>query len=308
LSLQKRILAFGNPVYDKIVTPFIGGGERVLSGCSTNACLAITKLGEHATLVGSVGPDFSEQLREDLERWNVKSDLLPSRQTGGFSLIYDERGDRELTVLGVADPISTNKNGFGDADFVLFGPILGETPVKLAERVRATMAAPIFLDPQGLLRRLEGNKVVHVLSDEFVAMARLTMVIKANELETHIVTGLQPRRDPEAAVRALHRFGCRIAVVTLAEAGSIIYDGQQLYRIPPYTTRAVDPTGAGDTYAAGFMVKYLETPHDLTAVGCFASAVASIMVENSGPAFPLTRTEADRRTQALLAGPPQLLL
>jgi hypothetical protein len=54
------------------------------------------------------------------------------------------------------------------------------------------------------------------------------------------------------------------------------------------------------------MVRYLETPDDLLACGCFASAVASVMVENSGPEFPLTRAEADRRTAVLLSGPHEL--
>jgi hypothetical protein len=50
----------------------------------------------------------------------------------------------------------------------------------------------------------------------------------------------------------------------------------------------------------------MENPHDLTAVGCFASSVASVMVENSGPDFPLTRAEADRR-QAILLSQPKIL-
>ena len=306
--MQKHIVAFGNPVYDTIVTPVLPRRDRVLSGCSTNACLAVAKLGEQATLVGTVGPDFSERLKADLARWGVTAHLWPSQQTGGFSLIYDERGNRELAVLGVADPIPAHADGFAHADFVLLGPVLGETQPALAHRLRASTSATILLDPQGLLRGLHGTEVTHALSDEFVSIARVATVVKANELETQVVTGLNPRRDPEAAVRALHSSGCQIAVVTLAEAGSIIYDGQTVHTIPPYTTHAIDPTGAGDTYAAGFMVKYLETPGNLMEVGCFASAVASVMVENSGPAFPLTRAEADRRAQALLNGPRRLLL
>jgi sugar/nucleoside kinase (ribokinase family) len=109
-------------------------------------------------------------------------------------------------------------------------------------------------------------------------------------------------------VRALHAFGCKIAIVTLAEAGSIIFDGTRIYEIPPYEVDAIDPTGAGDTYAAGFMVKYLETPDDLTGVGCFASCVSSIMVSNSGPDFPLTRAEVERRQKTLLDGPLKIKL
>ena len=304
----KTILAFGNPVYDLISTPALRRNDRVLSGCSTNACLAASKLGEESILVGTVGPDFNERLSRDLDYWKIGSHLYPSIQTGGFSLLYDEHGNRDLAILGVADPIPPSADGFNRADFVLIGPILGETGPELVHHIHSMLAVPILLDPQGLLRVLHNGWVHHEHTREFDEIAALSTVVKANELETQVITGIDPRQDPEGAVRALHRHGGQIAVVTLAEAGSIIFDGQDIVQIPPYTTNAIDPTGAGDTYAAGFMVKYLETPHDLAAVGCFASAVASVMVENSGPDFPLTRQEADRRAVQLLEGPLRVKL
>jgi len=306
--MTKRILAFGNPVYDVIMTPAIVRRERVLSGCSTNACLAVSKLGEQAVLVGAVGPDFQDTLAQDLTNRGIQYNLIPSRQTGGFSLIYDARGDRELTILGIADPIPDTADGFNQVDFVLLGPILGEINTGLVKLLRQETSAPILLDPQGLLRGLRGDEIIHEKTDAFVEIAAMSTVVKANELETRVVTGIEPREDPEGAVRALHGFGCKIAITTLAEAGSIIYDGEQYTYIPPFEVNAIDPTGAGDTYAAGFMVKYLETPHDLAAVGCFASAVSSVMVENSGPDFPLTRAEAERRQAKLLSGPLRLKL
>lgn len=309
-SMKKHILTIGNPVYDLILTPALQVRERVLSGCSTNASLAVAKMGEQAVLLGTVGPDFAARLYKDLNHYGIQSELFASRQTGGFSLVYDGRGNRELSILGIADPIPVSADGFNEneIDMVLLGPILGEISVDLVKYIKSRLSVPILLDPQGLLRRLDGEIVIHEITDEFIQIAPLSSIVKANELETQTVTGIDPRLDPEGAVKALFQFGPEIAVVTLAEAGSIIYDGKKITIIPPYTTNAIDPTGAGDTYAAGFMVKYLETPNDLLAVGCFASAVASVMVENSGPAFPLTRQEVDARTARLLVRPHQLLL
>lgn len=307
--MSKRILAYGNPVFDIILTPDIVREDRVLSGCSTNACLAARKLGEEATLIGTVGPDFNDRLASDLERWDIQAKLFPSKESGGFRLVYDHKGDRTLSVLGVADPIPAEADGFAGADFILLGPILGEIPVELVRQLRSYTSTPMILDPQGLLRvRRPGEGIVHERTEAFEQIAPFCTVIKANELETRVITGLEPRRDPEMAVRGLHEWGAEISIVTLAEAGSIIYDGEKVYPIPPYRTHAIDPTGAGDTYAAGFMVRYLERPDDLTQVGCFASAVASVMVENSGPQFPLTRAEADRRAEALLRGPLEIAL
>ena len=55
------IVAFGNPVYDYIKTPVVTTGERVLSGCSTNGCLALARLG-HATAVLTKPADASTLL------------------------------------------------------------------------------------------------------------------------------------------------------------------------------------------------------------------------------------------------------
>lgn len=305
--MEKRILAFGNPVYDVISTPVLIRTDRVLSGCSTNACLAAARLGLKATLVGSVGPDFQSILEADLRQRSVNFHLLPSAQTGGFSLrYYDDQGNRELSLLGIADPIRYHADGFNRADFILIGPILGEVNADLVRRIRAQTNTPILTDPQGLLRNQKDGHIFHEMTRDFAEIACLSTILKANELETRVVTGIDPRLDPEKAVKALYQTGCQIAVTTLAEAGSIIYDGQRLVSIPAYRTDAIDPTGAGDTYAAGFMAKYLETPGDLAGVGCFASAVASVMVENSGPDFPLSRAEADRRQQILLSQPQEL--
>jgi sugar/nucleoside kinase (ribokinase family) len=305
--LEKRILAFGNPVYDVISTPALVRKDRVLSGCSTNACLAAALLGVRATLVGTVGKDYQAALEADLRQRNIEYHLQPSSQTGGFSLLYyDNQGNRELTLLGIADPIRFYSNGYREVDFILIGPILGEVNADLVRQIKAETDTPILTDPQGLLRNQNNGQIYHEMTRDFVDIAKMSTIVKANELETRVVTGIDPRIDPEQAVKALHKFGCKIAVTTIAEAGSIIYDGEKIYLIPAYKTNAIDPTGAGDTYAAGFVTKYMESPDDLTAVGCFASAVASVMVENSGPDFPLSRAEANRRQEILLKQPKVL--
>lgn len=307
--MTKRVVAFGNPVYDIISTPALRRNDRVLSGCSTNACLAVAKLNLDSVLVGCAGPDYAELLKQDLHNRGIDSVLYDSPETGGFGLIYDDRGDRELSVLGIASNLPDEVGDLPDPDLIILGPILGEVTTELARSlVRRYPDIPVLLDPQGLLRFVKDGQVAHEHTQSFDEIACISTIVKANELETRIVTGIEPREDPEAAVKKLYQFGCKIAIVTLAEAGSIIYDGVQIYRIPPYTTNAIDPTGAGDTYAAGFSYKFLENKSDLLTAGCFASSVSSVMVENSGPDFPLTLAEATSRMEKLLSGPLDLKL
>ncbi len=299
---MKKIVCYGNPVFDTIMTPLIKRPERVLSGCSTNACLAANYLGEDCTLIGTVGQDFQQVLESELSARGIQYKLYPSRETGGFSLnYYDDQGNRTLDILGIAESIPTDAEVPDDSDFILIGPILNEISYDLVANIKNKSSAPILTDPQGLLRFAKNKAIVHENNENFKKVAQISTIVKANELETYTITGLDGRKEPEKAVKALYEYGCKIAVVTLAEVGSVIFDGKHVYKIPPFRVNAIDPTGAGDTYAAGFMVQYTENPDDLIRVGCFASSVASVMVENSGPIFPLTRKEADRRMNILLA-------
>jgi sugar/nucleoside kinase (ribokinase family) len=296
------IVAFGNPVFDLIQTPALATDGRVLSGCSTNGCLALSALGRRSALVGRVGADFDPRLREELARRGIEAFVEPCAETGGFALVYDARGDRTLDLLGRADPITQLPPGLETAEAIIVGPILQETPPTLIERIRAASDAPLLLDPQGMLRDVDASgRVTHSCPPAFAELAPLFHVIKANELETRVITGIDPREDGPAAVAALRATGCTIAIVTLAEAGSLIDDGRRQYTIPPFATDARDPTGAGDTYMAGFLHAYLRNPDDLFLAGCTGSATASIWIEHCGPDAPLTLAEVERRTAVLIA-------
>jgi sugar/nucleoside kinase (ribokinase family) len=294
------IVAFGNPVYDYIQTPAVTTGARVLSGCSTNGCLALSRLGHRTALVGRVGPDYYQRFTADAQLYGIVADVRACEQTGGFSLIYDARGDRTLDVLGIAAPIDHVPAACGDAQAIIVGPILQETPAQLIEQISAESHSPLFLDPQGLLRRIgDSGRVEHFCPSDLARIAPRCRVIKANELEAHVITNIDPRADGLGAVRRLKALGCDIAIVTLAEAGSLIDDGVRQYIIPPYATVARDPTGAGDTYMAGFIHAYLRDPEDLYGAGCMGAATASIWIEHTGPDAPISLVEVERRAAAL---------
>lgn len=296
------ILGIGNPVYDLIVTPHVRTDGRVLSGCSTNACLALSRLGRRTTLVGNVGEDLHDQFVADMERHEIGHRVGRCAETGGFGLIYDDRGDRTLDVLGVADPIGENLEIPEDCEAVIFGPILGECGVPHMKAVQEASDALRVLDVQGLLRVVDsGRRVRHVHGPAVDEAISLSHIAKPNEHEARIITGIDPRENAERSVRELHARGCEIAVVTLAEAGSVIFDGSSYLEIPPYPTLARDSTGAGDTYMAGFIHAYLNHRGGaLDRVGRTGSAVSSIMIEHTGPEFPMTVDEVERRISTIL--------
>jgi sugar/nucleoside kinase (ribokinase family) len=298
------IIAIGNPVYDYIKTPKVDTKTRILSGCSTNAALALSKMGKQVKLVGSVGDDFRAAFIADLKKYGILYEITPSKETGGFSLIYyDAFGNRTLDLLGRAADIPTLPSSlYVDAEAVLIGPILGEVSFEQIGLIRRNFNGLFFCDPQGLLRNADSSGRIH---HSKVAGIEETLgrfdIVKPNELEGKILTGIDCRENPYEAARIIKSWGPKIVIVTLAELGSIIYDGDQFIDIPPYEIDLVDATGAGDTYMAGFTFEYLKTGGDLRRAGCFASCTSSIMIENVGPDFAMTESTIRARQTKLLA-------
>ena len=293
------IVGIGNPVYDTIVTPLYRTDGRVLSGCSTNACLAAKKLGaDRVGLVGCIGQDYAARFQDDMKKYGIEASVdASSRETGGFHLIYDSRGDRTLDVLGIANKISIKNipDEFLNSRFFLIGPIMGEVDLELISFLRSSASGKIFLDPQGLVRLFGPDKrVVHQCDeDEFSKIVELVDFVKPNEYESETITG---EKDPSVALRRLREIGATVPIVTLAERGSLMLDGDILHRIPAFTTRAIDPTGAGDVYAGSFLTEFMRGGRLIDAA-LYASAAASLMVEQVGPEFKMPRKVVEERQE-----------
>lgn len=290
------MVGIGNPVYDLIKTPLIQTEKRTLSGCSTNACIVAAQLNLSPLLIGCVGDDFKHQTEKTLSEFGVSSILYPSQQTGGFSLLYDHEGNRELTVLGRADPIKTVPEHISSADVILFGPILQEIDPVLVQQLRDT--ALLFCDPQGFLRDIHNQKITHIFPDTFKRILPLFDIIKPNEPESYTMTKMDVLEHPEKVMETLYDYGPSVCIVTLAGNGSLIYDGSELIKIPAFKTEAKDPTGAGDTYAAGFITEYTRS-HNLYEAGLFASCTASLWVESIGPCIEITEEKVKKRVEIL---------
>ncbi|RLG53381.1 MAG: ribokinase [Thermoproteota archaeon] len=298
-----RLAAVGNLVFDIIETPYARSQGRVLSGCSTNSALAYAKLGGKASLLSRVGREWENKAKRLLEGYGIEAHLLPSEETGGFRIKYlsKDMRDRELIVLGVADRISPEDlpESLLSADAFVIGPILGEVSSDLILKIRRESGdKPILVDPQGLVRRVDGERVVRVATREAYEVIKLSSVFKPNEHEAEV---LFPEYSPMDAAARIRELGAEVGVVTVAEKGSYIASSRGVYHIPAYGTREVDPTGCGDVYA-GAMAYYMLRGEDPVTAAAYASAAASYMVEYCGPEFPLPRQGVEERAEAILEG------
>jgi len=294
-------MAVGNPVFDIIETPYVRTDGRVLSGCSVNAALTVGKLGDRAIVVGAVGKDYENHMRDKLEQYGVDVYVFPSRETGGFYLKYlDEKmNDRILRVLGHADKIdisSIPSSIISSSKSVLFGPILDELDIEDVRRFAEAGEHLVIVDPQGFVRERDGDIIRRVPNPRIRRIIEISDVFKPNEHEAAV---LFPGRSPVHVAKRIVRIGARIGIVTLAERGSVISVGEEVFWIPAYPTTPRDPTGCGDVYAGAFAYYFLKHDNPIEAAA-FASAAASLMVEAIGPDFRLDRKEVERRFEWIL--------
>jgi sugar/nucleoside kinase (ribokinase family) len=293
------LVAIGNPVYDFISTSGTASSQRILSGCSTNVCLAARRLGmKKVMLVGNVGTDFSQEFHAEMRHYGVKViNTATTDRTTGFSIRYDETGERTLRLIADAGKIPVRRvwSECQQTRYLLIGPVFREIDVPEIIGLIESSHSQVFLDPQGLLRRLgkDGEVKHHCEKRQFKKLVELVDFIKPNRLEAQVITGLQ--NDVESA-KKLVEWGAEVAIVTLGENGSLVCDQRTCFYVPAFETTALDPTGAGEFYAGAFLAELSRTG-DLRSSCLYASAAASIAVESPRPDFPLADGEVRRRTK-----------
>ena len=297
------LVAIGNPVFDIIETPYIKTNGRVLSGCSVNAALAVGKLGENALVVGAIGDDFRSEAVSKLKEYGVDSFFIKSVETGGFYLRYldETMNDRILRLIGHADRISLNedlKEYVHNSDSILLGPILDEISIEMAVELSNACDCLTVVDPQGFIRIVDGGTVRRVNNPRIVEVIRAVDVFKPNEHEAEVIFGA---KNPVWIAKKIVELGAGIGIVTLAERGSVIALEKGVYKIPAYRTVARDPTGCGDVYGGAFVYYYVKYGDPIEAAA-FASAVASFMVETTGPDFNIDKTALNERFEVLIEG------
>lgn len=295
------LVVIGNPVYDFISTPGTVSSQRILSGCSTNVCLAAKRLGmKKVMLVGNIGADFSHEFHAEMARHGVKViNTGMTDRTTGFSIRYDETGERTLRLIADAGKIPVGRvwSECRRTRYLLLGPVFREIDITEIVDLIGSSSGAVFLDPQGLVRRLgnEGEVEHYCEREQLKKLVEVVDFIKPNKFEAQVITGLQ---DSVESAKKLVEWGTEIAIVTLAGSGSLVCDQRTCFHVPAFKTRAVDPTGAGEFYAGAFLAELSRTG-DLRSSCLYASAAASIMIESPRPEIPLTEREVRRRARSI---------
>lgn len=275
---MKDICCIGHITKDKIITPrhtvYMAGGTSFYFSYAfshlpaTVSFQLVTKLGD--TEMKSV---------DDMRAAGIDVLTYPSNHTVYFENKYgDNQNDRTQRVLERADPFTVEEMHDVDAGVYHLGSLLSDDFSVDVVKYLSTKGR-ISIDAQGYLREVRGEKVYAIDWTEKREILALTDIIKVNEHEMEVITGLS---YPHEAALRLAEWGVKEVCVTLGSEGSIILADGKFYEIPAYKPREiVDATGCGDTYSAGYLwcraqgMGYAES-------GRFAAAMCTLKLEHSG--------------------------
>jgi sugar/nucleoside kinase (ribokinase family) len=273
--MPPAFLAIGHFCQD--VTPngyTIGGGAAYSTVTARNL-----GLGTHA--VTSVAEDFNRK-NPVLDRINVT--YHDSIETTIFDNQYDQYGKRRQMILGIGDklqpshiPIELQNTGI-----VYLCPIADEVDPEL---VRCFKHSLIGVTPQGWMRQWGSSRQV-----------RPKRWDTAEKILSHTDILVLSDEDILANPKDLDKYiqWTKIVVLTRGKNGAVLYENGQVIESSSYSVKEVDPTGAGDVFAAAFLINYYDTGSSVSALN-FAHCVASFAVEGRGlTAIPILEQVKNR--------------
>ena len=276
---MKDICCIGHITKDKIITPrqtvYMAGGT------SFYFSYAFSHLPQNVSfqLVTKLGEGEMKSV-EDMRQAGIDVQVYPSRHTVYFENKYGEnQNDRTQRVLERAEPFTVDEMREVNAGVYHLGSLLSDDFSTEVVKYLSTKGR-ISIDAQGYLREVRGEKVYPIDWAEKLEILAHTDIIKVNEHEMEVITGLT---DPRAAAKCLAEWGVKEVCVTLGSEGSIILAEGKFYDIPAYEPKEiVDATGCGDTYSAGYLWCRAQGM-GFEESGKFAAAICTLKLEHSGP-------------------------
>jgi cytidine kinase len=291
----------GSIAFDSVKTPF-GERDRMLGGAAVHFSLAASFFTE-VRPVGPVGDDFGSAEFEVLERRGVLTDDI-ERVPGGESFFWRGRYEYDLNVahtedtqLGVFGEFEPKLSPAAEAADTLF---LANIQPDLQRQVRAQCDSARFSALDSM------NLWIETTRDSLLAAIAEVDCLLVNDAEIRQLTG-EP--NLARAARAVMELGPRAIVAKQGEYGAALFTEDGFFALPGFPLDDVrDPTGAGDSFAGGFL-GYLDSQDGELDEAClrrgmgYGTVLASFNVERFGTerVAELTREEIDERFYQLHA-------
>tara|TARA_B100000900_G_scaffold333981_1_gene295176 strand:+ start:31 stop:924 length:894 start_codon:yes stop_codon:yes gene_type:complete len=241
------LLVVGTVAFDTIETPF-GKEEKILGGAATYTSVTSSYF-TNPNIVSIVGHDFPNDYVQKFENHNIGLDGLERHETkktffwsGKYRRNMNIRDtiDTQLNVLEIFNPIIPEK--YKKSNYVMLGNVIPSVQLKVLKQLE-NKSALIAMDTMNLW--------IDNAYKDLIEVIKKVDILMINDQE---IQQLQNSNNIDDAVEKTFLLGPSFIIVKLGSEGSILFSKNEKYVCPAVTIKqVVDPTGAGDSFAGGFM-------------------------------------------------------
>lgn len=275
------LLSVGTVAYDKIETPF-GKTDKIVGGAATYISLSASYFVDNSKIISVIGDDFSKDFLSNMESKGINLDGLQVKEgeksffwSGKYHFDMNTRDTlvTDLNVLADFDPVVPDS--YQGSDFLMLGNLSPEVQMSVIERLEKRPKL-VVLDTM--------NFWMDISLDMLKKVLKKVDVLTINDEEARQLSG---EYSLVAAARKILKMGPKFIIIKKGEHGALLFDEKQMFYAPALPLEIVkDPTGAGDTFAGGF-IGYLAKTKDITFENfkraiIVGSAMASFTCEEFG--------------------------
>ncbi len=292
------LIVLGTMAYDAIETPF-GKTGKIVGGSATYVAYAASNFIKPVQQISIVGNDFDHAIIDDLNRRGVMTDgveRVPDKPSffwsGRYHMDMNTR-DTLVTDLNVlADFNPQVPDSYQGAEFLMLGNLMPKLQQQVIEQLK-TRPKLIVLDTM--------NFWMEIAMDDLKQVLTMVDVLLVNDSEVRQLSG---EYSLVKAAKKVLEMGPKFLIIKKGEHGALLFHSNHVFFAPALPLEDVfDPTGAGDTFAGGFMGHLAKTGdisfNNMKTAIIVGSAMASFCVEKFGPERlqEITKKEIDERIQ-----------
>jgi len=295
------LLVVGTMAFDAIETPF-GKTDKIIGGAATYIGLAASYFFKDINMVSVVGGDFPQESMDMLKKHGLNLDGVQIKKdqksffwSGRYHTDMNSRDTlaTELNVLADFDPIVPEN--CKTVDFLMLGNLMPQVQQKVISQLKKRPKL-IVLDTM--------NFWMDTAHDDLVKTISQVDVLTINDGEARQLSG---EYSLVKAAQKILAMGPKVLIIKKGEHGALLFNQEQVFFAPALPLEDVfDPTGAGDSFAGGF-IGYLAETKDISFDNMkraiiFGSAMASFTVEKFGVErlVGLTQDQVDERVQEFI--------
>ena len=292
------VIVVGSMAFDAIETPF-GKSNKIVGGAATYIAWSASNFTRPVQQISVVGGDFPQEELDMLEARGVQMEGVQIKQdkksffwSGRYHMDMNTRDtlETQLNVLGDFEPVVPAS--YQGADILMLGNLSPAVQLSVIEQLKRRPKL-IVLDTMNFWMDTAMSELEKVVNE--------VDVLLVNDSEARQLSG---QYSLVRAAREIMKMGPKFLVIKKGEHGALLFHGDHVFFAPALPLDEVfDPTGAGDTFAGGF-VGYLDSTKDFSFEGMksaivIGSAIASFCVEKFGTTRlkELNKSDIDERVQ-----------